>query len=61
MMECKDFINKLVEEGKRIKKNPWCASGFIEQQSAQILYRDHGILEQETMKETVSRRNNEQK
>jgi hypothetical protein len=50
------LIDKLVKEGKRVGKVPWCADGYAEGKAAERLRYGHGITERETMAETKARR-----
>ena len=55
-------IDRLVEEGKRINKNPWCCSFTYETCANNILSAIYGIrsFPQETMDETRARRYREE-
>lgn len=54
--EWEAIIQRLVDEGKRVGKAPWCCDGFAEHEAAIRLEYGHGITGQETMEETVNRR-----
>lgn len=54
-----EFMADLVKEGVRIGKNPWCVSEFNTRQSARILFKEHGISQQESETETTKRRKEE--
>ena len=51
----RNLILKLVEEGKRVGKCPWCADGDAEVAASEILSK-FGIMGIETMGETCKRR-----
>ena len=55
------LINRLVEEGRRVKKNPWCCSQDYEFWAYQILnqWPNSDKYPQETMKEICDRREKE--
>ena len=59
MMSIADYeaiIQRLVDEGRRVGKAPWCCSDYAEHDAAIRLEYGYGITEQETMEETKSRR-----
>lgn len=54
-----DIVQKLVIEGLRVGKAPWCCCGLTEAEAARRLECDHGIHERETMTETIARQKKE--
>jgi len=54
-----ELIKRLVDEGRRIGKCPWCCDGFYEYRARSILETYFYIYGQETMDETCARRDAE--
>ena len=55
LLTYQEIMRRLVAEGRRIGKVPWCADAYAEDAAARKL-RKHGVRERETMVETVERR-----
>jgi hypothetical protein len=55
-----DAVKVLVEEGKRVRKIPYCWDGYVTQKSHEILSKFFSITEQETYEETMDRREKEE-
>ena len=53
--ELAEMVGLLVKEGQRIGKVPWCCCAYTGERAAAILY-EQGIIEVETMEETIERR-----
>lgn len=51
-----ELLEKLVDEGQRAGRTPWCACGVHENYAYNILNRYYGDYPQETMEETCKRR-----
>lgn len=51
----REKVKQLVSEGMRIGRVPWCCDAYVERKAA-IQLRGYGIIDQETMEETIARR-----
>ena len=51
-----DIIDKLVQEGRRVGKVPWCHDVAITTDVTNVLHNVYGITMVETMQETTERR-----